>query len=214
MTSALPDLGFEYRYRSAPETTDSSPHTLLLLHGAGGDENSLWSAGETMAPGGALLSPRGKVDQNGTRFFRRTEAGGPDADDLHARVGELATFVSDACEAFSLDPSAVWVFGFSNGATMATALALDHPEALAGGIVLAGLAPFAHQGRTLDGKGFFCGHGRSDEQVSSADYEDVVELLVTAGAEVELHWFDTGHEVTQEQLAGATGWLQRQLEKA
>ena len=212
MSADLPELGFRYRYRPAPEGTDRPGHTMLLLHGAGGDEDSLWSVGERVAPGGALLSPRGKVEEDGPRFFRRASPGVIDIEDLHACAGELAAFVAEACNAFELDPGAVWVLGFSNGATAATALAVDHPETLAGGVVLAGMAPFRSHGRILDGKKFFCGHGRSDELVTTADYEDVVELLVSSGAEVELHWYDSGHEISAVEVTDVAAWLQRQLE--
>ncbi|MEO7836384.1 MAG: dienelactone hydrolase family protein, partial [Acidimicrobiales bacterium] len=194
MTSELPDLGFEYRFRppSNAQGPSGSPPTLVLLHGAGGDESSLWAVGDAVGPGVAVLSPRGKVEDDGPRYFRRREPGVADVEDLRVRSEELVQFVSRACDAFGLDPAAVWLFGYSNGATAATALALDHPEALAGGVIFAGNVPFPHHGRVLDGKSFFCGHGRADEQVSPADYEDVVELLVTAGAEIELHWYDSG----------------------
>ncbi|PLS75573.1 MAG: phospholipase [Actinobacteria bacterium] len=214
MTPELPDLGLEYRYRPASDGTEGAPKTVLLLHGAGGDESSLLPVGEAVGTHVALLSPRGNVEENGPRYFRRVEPGVPDVEDLHARVDELAQFVARACDAFDLDAAAVWVFGYSNGATTAAALALDHPDVLAGGVLLAARAPFRHHGRVLDGKAFFCGHGRSDDQVSVADYEDVVELLVTAGAEIELHWYDGGHELTDEQVQEATAWLQRQMQKA
>lgn len=213
MTSELVDLGFQYRHRPPSVGPDRAPHTLLLLHGAGGDESSLWAVGESLGPEVALLAPRGKVDEDGTRYFRRLEAGVPDVEDLHARVGELVEFVSGACSAFDLDPAAVWVFGYSNGATTAAALALDHPDVLAGGVLLAARPPFRHHGKVLEAKSFFCGHGRLDEQVSTADYEDVVELMVTAGAEVVLHWYESGHELTDEQVKESTAWLLRQMDK-
>lgn len=214
MTTELPDLGFQYRYRPPSIGADRPPKTLLLLHGAGGDESSLWPAGEAVGPEIALLGPRGAVDDDGPRYFRRVGPGVADAEDLHARVGDLAEFIAAACEAFDLDPAAVWSFGYSNGATTTAALALDHPDVLAGGVVLAARPPFPHHGRVLDGKGFFCGHGRADDQVSLEDFEDVVELLVTAGAEVELHWYDSGHELTDQQIKEAASWLQRQMVKA
>lgn len=215
MTLELPDLGFVYRYR--PPTTDepeSPKRAVLLLHGAGGDENSMWDVGERFGPEVALISPRGKEDDNGPRYFPRTEPNDPSGDEIQPRVDELSRFVSDACDAFDLDPEAIWVFGYSNGATAAAALALSHPDAVAGGVILAARPPFRHNGRVLDGKGFFCGHGRADDQVSSADYEDVVELLVTAGAEIELHWYEGGHELAEERIAEAVAWLQRQMAKA
>lgn len=213
MTPEQPDLGFQYRYR-APAGSDGGPHdTLLLLHGAGGDENSLWHVGEAFAPEVALLSPRGQVEEDGPRYFRRTAPTVSEAEDLEARVEELAGFVTGACTAFDLDPARVWVFGYSNGATTAAALAVRHPELLAGGVLHASRCPFRSHGRVLEAKPFFCGHGREDEMVSTADYEDVVELLVTAGAEIELHWYDSGHELTDEKIKESTAWLRRQMDK-
>ena len=64
-------LSFTHRYESAIE---AGRPPLLLLHGTGGDENDLISLGQMIAPGSALLSPRGKVLEDGMiRFFRRDE---------------------------------------------------------------------------------------------------------------------------------------------
>ncbi|HUP71073.1 MAG TPA: alpha/beta fold hydrolase [Acidimicrobiales bacterium] len=213
MTLQQADFGFQYRYRP-PEGDGKGPkNTLLLLHGAGGDESSLWHLGEGVPADVAMISPRGNVDEDGPRFFRRAAREVPDADDLDPRIEELAAFVTSACGSLDLDPTRVWVFGYSNGATTAAALAVQHPDVLAGGVLLASRCPFRHHGRVLDGKPFFCGHGRADDQVSTADYEDVVELLVTAGAEIELHWYDSGHQLTDEQVKESTAWLLRQMEK-
>ena len=43
--------------------------TLLLLHGTGGDENDLVSLGRQLAPGAGIISPRGKVLENGSANF-------------------------------------------------------------------------------------------------------------------------------------------------
>ena len=47
-------------HRFVPATA-SGKSPILLLHGTGGDENDLLPLGQTVAPGAALLSPRGKV---------------------------------------------------------------------------------------------------------------------------------------------------------
>src|SRR5947209_9332666 len=88
------DLGFVHRFDAG---TDPHAPTLLLLHGTGGDENDLIPLGRAIAPGAALLSPRGKVLEHGMpRFFRRLAEGVFDQDDLKRRTEELAAFVEAA----------------------------------------------------------------------------------------------------------------------
>ena len=73
----------------------SSPRTLLLLHGTGGNERDLITLGRELDPSAALVSPRGKVLENGMpRFFRRLAEGVFDLEDLKHRANELADFVA------------------------------------------------------------------------------------------------------------------------
>src|ERR1044072_8832812 len=115
MAGGNADLGFIHRFM--PATAPGQP-TVLLLHGAGGDEDDLVPLGQRVAPGSALISPRGKVLENGMpRFFRRLDEGGWDVGDLAARTDDLARFVTAAREVYGLEkPLAL---GFSNGANVA-----------------------------------------------------------------------------------------------
>ena len=77
---------------------------ILLLHGTGGDESDLLPLGRAVAPGAALLSPRGKVLEGGMpRFFRRLGEGVFDEEDVRRRSNELADFVQDAREVYGLE---------------------------------------------------------------------------------------------------------------
>lgn len=82
------DLGFVHRW--VPGATPDAP-TLLVLHGTGGNEDDLLQLAATLAPGAAMLSPRGKVLEHGMpRFFRRLAEGVFDLEDLQFRTYELA----------------------------------------------------------------------------------------------------------------------------
>ena len=119
---------------------DPTATPLLLLHGTGGNEHDLVPLGRELAPGAALLSPRGKVLENGMpRFFRRFAEGKFDEADVVARANELADFIAASRETHRIGaPIAV---GFSNGANIAAALLLLRPEALAGAILLRAMVP-------------------------------------------------------------------------
>src|SRR5438105_14940530 len=79
----------------------TSSRTLLLLHGTGGSERDLIPLGRELAPNASLLSPRGKILENGMpRFFRRAAEGVVDLEDLKTRTNELAEFVAGAVDHF------------------------------------------------------------------------------------------------------------------
>src|SRR6266550_3416937 len=80
-----------------------SDRTLLLLHGTGGNEHDLIALGRELDPSAELLSPRGKVLENGMpRFFRRLAEGVFDLEDLKKRTNELADFVAAAAKHYKL----------------------------------------------------------------------------------------------------------------
>src|SRR5919206_2125505 len=115
------ELGFIHSFVPAQESDPSL--TLLLLHGTGGNETDLLSLGRSLAPGAALLSPRGKVLENGMpRFFRRFAEGQFDQQDLALRTDELAEFVGSAAAQYGFDPRQLFAVGFSNGANIASSL--------------------------------------------------------------------------------------------
>ena len=111
---------FAYIHRFQPGVNPGLP-PVLLLHGTGGNETDLMPLGHEIAPGAALLSPRGNVlEGNMPRFFRRFREGLFDEDDVRRRAGELADFVADARRAYNLaQPIAL---GYSNGANIAAAI--------------------------------------------------------------------------------------------
>ena len=132
-----PELAYIHRFEPG---ADPALPPVLLLHGTGGDETDLAPLGRAIAPGAALLSPRGNVLEGGMpRFFRRFREGLFDEEDVRRRAGELASFVAEARHVYGLgQPLAL---GYSNGANIAAAVLLLHPKTLAGAILLRAMAP-------------------------------------------------------------------------
>lgn len=192
-------------HRYIPGTADRAP--LLLLHGTGGDESDLIPLGATLAPGAALLSPRGRVSENGLpRFFRRLSGGVFDEADLTARAADLADFVTRARTAHGL--AAPVAVGFSNGANMAAALLLRHPGLLSGAVLLRAMPPFrAAGGAGLAGVPVLILSGTADPIVPARLADRLAADLRDAGAAVRQALLPAGHNLTEDDLRLARDWL-------
>jgi predicted esterase len=186
-----------------------SAHTLLLLHGTGGNEHDLLPLGRLM-PGANLLSPRGQVLENGMpRFFRRLAEGVFDVDDLKVRAGNLAAFVRAAAGEYRFDPAKVVALGYSNGANIASAVMLLHPGVLAGGVLLRAMVPLEPRPLpVLTGTRVCISNGEQDPTIPAAETERLARLLQHAGADVEVNWQPAGHQLMPADFAVAKAWLQ------
>jgi predicted esterase len=208
MTTPGESLGFIHRFIPAQETDFSL--SLLLLHGTGGNETDLLEVGRQLAPGAALLSPRGKVLENGMpRYFRRLAEGVFDLEDLRVRTHELADFVETAIQRYRLAADRVVAVGFSNGANIAASVLLLRPEVLAGAVLFRAMVPLVPETLPhLRGKPVLLAAGRRDPIVSPGETERLRRLLEQAGAEVTLHWEQAGHALAPADVESARAWLQ------
>lgn len=183
------------------------PATVLLLHGSGGDENDLLPVARALAPGAALLSPRGKVvDRGMVRFFK------VDRSDVKERAAELAEWIGAAAKEHGFDRARLYAFGYSNGANMAAALMLLHPGAIAGACLLRTRA--AAQPEVLPALGgaqVLISAGQHDELIPCAEAEALAELLTQAGARVDLAIQNAGHDLTPADFSLAKQWFAKVL---
>jgi phospholipase/carboxylesterase len=186
---------------------------LLLLHGTGGDENDLLDLGAAVAPGVALLSPRGQVREGSmNRFFRRFAEGLFDIEDIKARTHALADFIAEARTAYGLGvPVAM---GFSNGANIASALLMLRPESLAGAILLRAMHTFDPDVLPdLSKKPVLFLSGGFDSMMSPEQAKPLAAILEKAGAALTHRTLRAGHSLTQEDVSIAAQWW-AQLPKA
>ena len=182
---------------------------LLVLHGTGGNEHDLLPLGKMIAPGAGLLSPRGKVSENGMpRFFRRLAEGVFDEEDLRLRANELADFVTAARREYGI--AAPVALGYSNGANIAAAMMLLRPQALAGGILLRAMRPLADAGApgSLTGRSVLIVSGARDPLMAPDNAAGLATALRDAGATVQHQTIGAGHELSQQDVTLARQWLQ------
>ena len=205
----MTSVSLSFHHRFEPATEPARP-PILLLHGTGGDEDSLLPLGRTLAPGSALLSPRGKVLEQGMpRFFRRLAEGVFDEDDVRRRADELADFIGEARAAYGL--AAPVAVGFSNGANIAAALLLLRPGALAGAALLRAMVPLAVPptgdlaGRPILPAHRRCGPDRAGGKCSAPRRR----CWWAAGAVVRHQTLPAGHGLSQADMAITKAWMTR-----
>ncbi len=198
------DLSLTHRF--LPGTNPAS-RPLLLLHGTGGNEDDLLPLGRLVAPGAALLSPRGAVEENGMpRFFRRLAGGVFDEADLRRRTSDLAEFIQAARTQYGI--GAPVAIGFSNGANIAAALLLLHPGVLAGAALLRAIAPFrSPQAARLPGTPVLLLSGMTDPIVPAANAAQLAAQLKAAGADVTHQTVPAGHGLSQVDVQAIAAWL-------
>lgn len=199
-------LSFIHRFEPA---TEPGRPPLLLLHGTGGDENDLVSLGQMIAPGSALVSPRGKVLEGGMpRFFRRLREGVFDEEDVRRRANELADFVGEVRDAHGIEaPVAV---GFSNGANIAAAMLLLRPEALAGAVLLRAMVPLAEPpAATIPGTPVLLLSGVADPIVREDNARRLAAQLSAAGASVDHRMLPAAHGLSQADVNLSREFLAR-----
>ncbi|HXT85163.1 MAG TPA: alpha/beta hydrolase, partial [Verrucomicrobiae bacterium] len=161
----------------------------------------------------SLLSPRGKVLENGMpRFFKRLAEGVFDMEDLKFRTKELADFVKDASNTYSFNLNKTIAVGFSNGANIAASLLLSYPETIKGAILFRAMIPFIPENMSdLSSKKVLLSAGTFDPIVSKSQIEGLLNILQKSGADVTLKWQQSGHNLTQKDIFDAKEWLEKNL---
>lgn len=181
---------------------------LLLLHGTGGNEESLLALAPIIDNEASILSVRGNVSENGMpRFFRRLAEGIFDEEDLIARTKELNTFLDEAANQYEFDRHNIVGVGFSNGANIAGSLLFHYKEALKGAVLHHPMVPrHGIELPDLSGVPVFIGAGHNDPLCTEQESLDLEGLLKGAGADVTLYWENNGHQLTHTEVEQAAQW--------
>ena len=186
------DFGFTHIFikpKGANNNDITKKLTLVLFHGTGGNEEDLIFLGKEVEPTASILSPRGKVLENGMmpRFFRRLSEGVFDMEDLKFRTHELAEFIQKCSLHYKFDLNQTIAVGFSNGANIAASILLLRPDVLQGEILFRVMVPLIPNPLPdLSLKKILLSAGVNDPIASRTETEDLYNLLQKTNANITL----------------------------
>lgn len=190
-----------------PTDTQSKPRVMILLHGHQGNENVMWILTKSLPENYYLLAPRAP-QQVGPEQYSWHEISNqwPRLQAYQELTAQLLTHVDQWVQEQNLKPREYDLMGFSQGAVIAYALALLHPERIGKVAALAGFIPTNWRDQLnpsfLSGKAFFVAHGTQDEIIPISRAEKAADWLQENGAQVTLCTADIGHKLSANCFSG------------
>ncbi len=185
--------------------------TIVALHGTGGDEHDLIPIAQKLGGGAAIISPRGKVNEGGmNRFFVRFASGVFDEKDIIRQADDLAEFLLGAAIRYKRPIDQFAALGYSNGANIAAALLLLRSEVFSRVILLRPMLPLLHPDPIdLNDKEVLIVRGTRDKVIPYQSTDQLIQILINCGAQVDVKEIEAGHELTSEDLQIVSQWLAR-----
>jgi phospholipase/carboxylesterase len=196
---------FVYRWLR-PETPNGA--TIVLLHGSGGDEASLFRLAARIAPDATLLGVRGRIVQKGIkRWYARVTPTHFDQADIRHEAQAFAKFLTGRMAAEKLDLDRAVFIGYSNGANLIAALTLLHPDLVHRAVLLRAM-PVLDSAPVADLKGtrFLSVAGARDKTYGPFAPE-LAALLRDHGAVVDTATVARGHLLGDEDVEVVSDWL-------
>ena len=207
--------------RSEPSAA-SRPPLLVLLHGLGGSETTLFEHASSFDSRFVVLSARGPLvwgPDSYAWFTARFTDDGPaiNTKELYASRERLTQLIAEADAIYEADPARVYLLGFSQGAILALTLALTAPRLLAGVVACAGrippeVLPWAVAPEHSAGLPVLLLHGRVDKTLPLDWAQRARTILEGQRVALDYREYDAGHALTPAMLEDAGAWLAARLD--
>jgi len=192
---------------------------ILMLHGYGSDEKDLFAFAEYLPEKYTVISvqapyslqPMGyawyaiNFDADANKFSDTKQA-------IESRE-KIKTFITEAVQAYNINPEEVSLFGFSQGTILSFATALTYPHLVKNIIGLSGyidmnMVDLANKD-ALKKLQVFSSHGSVDQVIPVEWGRKTPKILESVGIACEFKEFPIGHGVNQNNFEAVLDWLKR-----
>lgn len=218
----MPTLSLVHITQPPRTALQTASPLLLLLHGVGSHEGDLVQLAPFLDGRFFVISARAPVTLAPGMyawFEVQLDPGRPIINPQQAESSRirLVGFIDEAIETYRLDPSRVYLMGFSQGAIMSLSVALTRPEKVAGIVAMSGrilpeIAPMIAPPEALRGLPIFVAHGTEDQVLPVHHGRAARDLLQRLPLALTYREYAMGHQVTEESLTEIAAWLGERLD--
>jgi len=198
-----------WTFRVRPPQWDGAPRpVLVLIHGWTGNENSMWIFARRIARSAWKIAPRGPVPapDGGYGWQPASQDSALALSDYQTLVDRLLQGIDRWASERQLDARLMDVMGFSQGAVMAYAIGLLHPERIRLTGALAGYLPTRWTAEAplnqVNHKPYYIAHGTQDDTIPVQRAREAASQLESAGARVTYCEAPVGHKLSANCLNG------------
>ena len=120
-------------------------------------------------------------------------------------------FIKEIAKKEGFDITKIIALGYSNGANIAGATLLLHPDFLAGAILYRPMQPFKNilNGKSKNKTPLFFSSGKNDPTVNIGDTTAYLKILNENNLDVTFYEINTGHNLTQEDIDLSVDWFKK-----
>ena len=185
--------------------------TILMLHGWKGDEDVMWVFQNRLPKGWLLVAPRAILSdpEGGFTWFEQLPTW-PPLSHFDLAKAALDQFIAALPELYDADLDNLYLMGFSQGAGLSIALALQEPTQFHGLVSLVGFAPQVEDellaAKPLLNMPTLMAVGRQDNSIPAQIADHCRRTLTQAGADLTYREYDTGHRLNRDGMHDLAAW--------
>ena len=210
---------FEYLIQNQKE---KNPKALLMLHGYGSNEADLFSFAPYLPDDLLIISARApyRLDFGGHAWYDLfiDAQGNKISDNQQASetLQNLSQFIDTLIDKYNIDPSNFNLLGFSQGAILSYALALNFPAKIKNVVALSGyvnedIMPLQEKIENYKHLNFFVSHGVYDDVIPVEAARKIPPYLQARKIKHLYKEYNMGHEINYECMQDMLTWIQQNI---
>jgi phospholipase/carboxylesterase len=210
---------------SQPSSQNTTPPTLIIMHGYGADEFDLLPIASHLDPSLLTISIQAPIelDWGGYSWYHLEQTPEGLRGDHTTRKESEELLIKSLPEIITNEngnPKNIYFMGFSQGAAMCYSLLGRHDLAqlgllVRGCIILSGYVPDDVRDlllkKDLSKIPFFLSHGKYDELIDPRAMHNAQTILEHAQVKIFAKEYETGHGLTEETVSDLRDWIQSLL---